>query len=575
MFGKKGWTMLLSVLLAASVLSACNGNNGNGNGNEAAGTKGSGGAATASATTGEGTPPEGDGNPLGKIDPPVTMTSVLGTAGWATFPDGETWDNDNRWTKLYRETLGVNLKWEWLVDSTQYDNKMNVSIASGDIPDLMVVSKKQLNQLVEADMVEDLTEAFDRYAMPYLKEQVGEALAPAQKMATYDGKLMALPQYGGDPRDSLVSLYIRSDWLAKLSLPEPKTIDELVQVAEAFVKQDPDGNGKADTLGLGILSATTGGGSMGGFLNGFHAYPDIWIEDGAGQLMYGSTTPEMKSALGRLQQMYKDGLIDREFGTKDYNRLKEDVVSGKLGIFYGTISESALIAADLVKNDPKASWKAFPLPSIDGTPAKPSVGVSVGGFHVVKKGFSNPEAVVKMMNLFIQKVYGDDKLGTNGDNKNYAWVDNAKYAMHILSPVQGYIKDYNYALVRDALAAKDPSGLNESLKETYDLVSGTDGSDPEKWQQWWIHQPAVSPFEVRDQYQQKPDGVVIDKYFGGSTKTADEKMSTLGTMQNETFVKIIMNAAPIGDFDSYVANWKKLGGEKITQEVNEWYAKNR
>ncbi len=570
MLGKKGWSALLAVMLTATVLGACS-DNGKDNGGTSANTP------TPSATTtdsGEASP-AGDADPFGKIDPPVTMTSVLATAGWATFPDGETWDNDNRWTKLYRETLGVNLKWNWMVDSTQYDNKMNVTIASGDIPDLMLVSKKQLNQLVEADMVEDLTDVFDRYAMPYLKEQVAEALAPAQKMATYDGRLMAIPQYGGDPRDSLLTLYVRSDWLQKLNLPEPKTIDELVQVADAFVKQDPDGNGKLDTLGLGILSATMGGGSMGGFLNGFHAYPDIWIEDGSGQLAYGSIAPQMKDALAKLQQMYKDGLIDREFGTKDYNRLKEDVVSGKLGIFYGTISESALIAADLIKNDPNASWIALPLPSIDGTPAKPSVGVSVGGFHVVKKGFSNPEAAVKMMNLFVRKVYGDDELGTNGDNKQYAWVDNAKYAMHVLSPIQGYIKDYNYRLVRDALASGDPSALNESLKDTYDLVKGTDGSDPEKWQQWWIHQPAVSPFEVRDRYQLQPDGVVIDKYFGGSTKTADEKMSTLGKMQNETFVKIVMNAAPIDDFDSFVTNWKKLGGDQITQEVNEWYASNK
>ncbi|QTH41814.1 extracellular solute-binding protein [Cohnella sp. LGH] len=570
MLGKKGWSALLAVMLTATVLGACS-DNGKDNGGTPANTP------TPSATTtdsGEASP-AGDADPFGKIDPPVTMTSVLATAGWATFPDGETWDNDNRWTKLYRETLGVNLKWNWMVDSTQYDNKMNVTIASGDIPDLMLVSKKQLNQLVEADMVEDLTDVFDRYAMPYLKEQVAEALAPAQKMATYDGRLMAIPQYGGDPRDSLLTLYVRSDWLQKLNLPEPKTIDELVQVADAFVKQDPDGNGKPDTLGLGILSATMGGGSMGGFLNGFHAYPDIWIEDGSGRLAYGSIAPQMKDALAKLQQMYKDGLIDREFGTKDYNRLKEDVVSGKLGIFYGTISESALIAADLIKNDPNASWIALPLPSIDGTPAKPSVGVSVGGFHVVKKGFSNPEAAVKMMNLFVRKVYGDDELGTNGDNKQYAWVDNAKYAMHVLSPIQGYIKDYNYRLVRDALASGDPSALNESLKDTYDLVKGTDGSDPEKWQQWWIHQSAVSPFEVRDRYQLQPDGVVIDKYFGGSTKTADEKMSTLGKMQNETFVKIVMNAAPIDDFDSFVTNWKKLGGDQITQEVNEWYASNK
>lgn len=573
MIGSRKWAAMLAFALAATSLAACSGNN-----NDNANTGGSASTGTTASATTEGsqsTEAVADSNPFGKYEPAINITSVMPTAGWATFPEGETWDNDNRWMKLIREALGINVKWNWLVDSSQYDNKMNVSIASGDIPDLMVVSKKQLNQLVEADMVEDLTAAFDQYAMPYLKKQVGDGLAAAQQMAMYDGKLMALPQYGGDPRDSLVTLYLRSDWLNKLGLQPPKTIDELVQVADAFVKRDPDGNGKADTLGLGILSATQGGGSMGGFLNGYGAYADIWVDDGTGNLAYGSTMPEMKSALGRLQQMYKDGLIDREFGTKDYNRLKEDVVSGKLGIFYGTISESALIAADLIKKDPSASWIAVDLPSLDGTPAKPSVGVQVGGFYVVKKGYKNPEAAVKLMNLFIQKVYGEDELGTNGDNQNYAWVDNAKYAMHILSPVTGYVKDYNYRLVRDALAANDPSGLNESLKKTYDLVQSTDGSDPEKWQQWWIHQPAVSPFEVRDRYQLNPNGVVIDNYFGGSTQTMDEKMSTLATMQNETFVKIIMNSASLDEFDSFVSNWKKLGGEKITQEVNEWFAANR
>lgn len=571
MFQKTGKAGLLAILLAGSVLSACSNSN-DGNDGKAASPIAS-PTASPSASSAPETAAEGD--PFGKFDPPIAMTSVMGTAGWATFPEGETWDNDNRWMKLIRETLGINIKWNWLVDSTQYDNKINVSIASDDLPDLMLVSKKQLNQLVDADMVEDLTQAYDTYAMPYLKQQVSEALGAAQQMATYDGKLMALPMYNGDPRDALVSLYIRSDWLDKLGLPDPKSIDDLVNVADAFVNRDPDGNGKPDTLGLGILSATMGGGSMGGFLNGYNAYPDIWVDDGSGQLSFGSTAPEMKTALGKLQDMYKSGLIDREFGTKDYNRLKEDVVSGKLGMFYGTVSESALIAADLIKKDPKAAWKALPLPSIDGTPAKPSVGVSVGGFYVVKKGFEHPEAAVKLMNLFIQKVYGEDEYGKNGDNKNYAWVDNAKYAMHILSPVTGYVKDYNYRLVRDALKANDPSQLNESLKQTYELVKSTDGSDPEKWQQWWIHQPAVSPFEVRDQYQLQPDGVVVDKYFGGSTKTMDEKMSTLSTMQNELFVKIIMNGAKVDEFDNYVANWKKLGGEKIMQEVNEWYAANK
>ncbi len=35
-------------------------------------------------------------------------------------------------------------------------------------------------------------------------------------------------------------MWIRQDWLDNLGLEAPRTWDELVAVAEAFVKEDPD-----------------------------------------------------------------------------------------------------------------------------------------------------------------------------------------------------------------------------------------------------------------------------------------------------------------------------------------------
>ncbi|MGG3280993.1 hypothetical protein [Paenibacillus solani] len=43
-------------------------------------------------------------------------------------------------------------------------------------------------------------------------------------------------------------------------------------------------------------------------------------------------------------------------------------------------------------------------------------------------------------------------------------------------------------------------------------------------------------------------------------------------MLKETFTKIIRGAASVDEFDQFVLNWKNLGGDQITQEVNEWYA---
>ena len=52
-------------------------------------------------------------------------------------------------------------------------------------------------------------------------------------------------------QESLVEpAFIRKDWLDKLGLEQPKTIDDFYNVLKAFKEQDPDGNGANDTYGM-------------------------------------------------------------------------------------------------------------------------------------------------------------------------------------------------------------------------------------------------------------------------------------------------------------------------------------
>lgn len=50
-----------------------------------------------------------------------------------------------------------------------------------------------------------------------------------------------------------------------------------------------------------------------------------------------------------------------------------------------------------------------------------------------------------------------------------------------------------------------------------------------------------------------------------------ERQATLNKLTEETYIKIVMGETPISAFDEYVDTWLKLGGEEMTQEVNEWY----
>lgn len=48
-------------------------------------------------------------------------------------------------------------------------------------------------------------------------------------------------------------------------------------------------------------------------------------------------------------------------------------------------------------------------------------------------------------------------------------------------------------------------------------------------------------------------------------------LSSLDKLQAETYVNIIMGTQSADSFDEFVTNWKSLGGDQITEEVNEWY----
>lgn len=107
------------------------------------------------------------------------------------------------------------------------------------LPDLALVDYASLGPLAENGFCEPLDGYLDGLRDP-------AALHPhLRRMLSYGGRIAGLPT-AGHP----LALYIRQDWLAKLNLEPPANWEEFYQVAEAFTKKDPDGNGKPDTHGL-------------------------------------------------------------------------------------------------------------------------------------------------------------------------------------------------------------------------------------------------------------------------------------------------------------------------------------
>ncbi|WP_391574431.1 extracellular solute-binding protein [Cohnella sp.] len=549
MKGKHKKIGLLMLACSLAFVSACNSNNSN-SGSSAPSSASNSGESPSAQASGAGSETV---DPLGKYAEPVTMT--IGKAvppDDKTLPEGDTVEN-NQFTRYFEEKLNLKFKAAWIAaQGDAYDQKLALSISSNDLPDAMVVSEKELKTMVKAGQLEDLTTVYEQYATPYLKQMYDATNGKAFKNATFDGKLMALPNLNVD-EDPIKLLWVRQDWLDKLGLKPPQTVDELAAIAKAFIEQDPDGNGKPDTFGLLGDSDNT----FGPLYSAYQAYPGMWLKDADGKVVYGTTTPQMKEALGKLSEMYAQGLLDKEYAIR--KDTWELINGGRAGMFLFGGWSTGWGLYDSFKNDPKAVWKAYALPLDGSGQYNATLGPVSSLYFVVKKGYSNPEALVKYLNLY-----------ANVENDAEAMAKlingvNAAYFPLRATFVEPNIVTNRLKAVKEALDGKiQPDQLRLDQKDVYDKVAANN-ADPGKDPGSWMYSTS---YMVGGGALESPMNKVLGVFYS-QTKSMELKWPALKKMEAEMITQIIMGRESLDAFDSFVAEWKKSGGDQITREIEE------
>jgi len=503
-------------------------------------------------------------DPFGKYDPPIEVSVVSSTGTNVLFADGES-INDNIMTRTYKDILGIQFVNKWVSDASQTVEKMNLSINTNNLPDISKVDLNQLHRMIKQDQLADLTEVYEKYASPLLRKAMEYGGGEGFEAASLNGKIFGMP-VPVDYYENVAIMYIRQDWLDKLKLQAPKTIDELVNVANAFAQQDPDGNGKPDTYGIALDNAL--GMGFDGISAAFKAYKGLWIKDSSGKLAYGSVQPEMKDALAKLQELYKTKAIDPEFGAKDWGKTADDIGAGKGGIYFGAFWQPLYPLSTTMTHTPDSDWKAYPIPvGADGT-VVPKRATNVYNWMVARKDMEHPEALVKSMNLWAEM-----------------WIEGGKYNDLFYKEIQGsekykgkeihqYAKPYffddpgkNMVIGKQFKAAME--------KDDGSLVTHPDGQW--KWEAYKNNEPNGWAFmkylsESESVLEQYGENYVHQAFLGAPTDTMVKRLANLNKIESETFTKIIMGNAGIDEFDKFVKQWNQLGGENITEEVNAWAA---
>lgn len=480
---------------------------------------------------------------------------------------------DNIWFNDYRDVLGVDVQYEWTAPSAQYNEKMNAQIAANDLPDFMVVNSTQLKQLVDYGMAYDLTDLFAERASDFTNQMMELDNYVSLSQATFDGKLYALPNVAGN-RDHANFWWIRKDWLDNLGMEIPTTLDELVEVMYAFAQKDPDGNGENDTYGMALTKDIIGGNlGVAALAEGMGAYLDGWLETDEGKV-YGSIQPEVKPMLELLAKLYADGVIDREFIVKDGSKVNEEILAGKFGLFSGQHYHAFFPLAEAKNVDPDADWIAISIVSDDGSKPKTMLNGSAGEFVVVNADCEHPEKVIDLYNYYYQKdcaLSPDYELRYHGviaSNPDdtvitewYAWA-----AVQTFYPMQNM---YIHIGVEKHYLDNDDSEMDNGwVSENVYNIDKFNSGDLGYYSTAIWSGPGDYTGEGRIHWYDQNDMFLINAYIGANTDSMTMYNATLDQMRLEMFTSIITGDASVDTFDNYVEQWKALGGDAITAEVN-------
>lgn len=542
------------------------------------GCSGAEGSTNESSTTASTEDPawqEASTTPFGKYPEEVKYTlgktSVSYSALSGTEYEGDN-DSNNAWTRYFKEKLNVqNENLFEANDGDDYNQKVSMAIVSGEIPDIMTVGDfDTLQQLYENDLIADLTEAYKNCASDKIKEIYDSYSGRCLETATFDGKLMALPTTEISHGPGI--LWLRKDWMDKLGLSEPKTLADMENIIKEFVEKDPGGNGAGKTVGLVVDTEIAGTSGAPYQLNNifalYGAYPKQWLDNGSGGAVYGSVQPEMKPALEKLAQMYKDNLIDKQLAVRTSDDRKALLTGGQSGSFLDNWWGSWTVADSLTLN-PEAEWVPYVCPQDENGTVSMFSGKPNSGYTVVRKGFEHPELLFKMASAQYDLYRYQETDAKELNDYQRLNVSGSPLAINI---------DYYDAFTRssmrisDALDKSNRDGLNaldgnsyDSYKQYLDAVAAGGTVEAAAWAGYASNitcSKLVSSSSIKE----------INPVFFGTTAAMPLKWPTLQKMELEMYLKVITGEESIDAFDSYVESWKKTGGDEITAEVNEMIA---
>ncbi|MGN7310951.1 sugar ABC transporter [Alkalicoccobacillus gibsonii] len=507
-----------------------------------------------------------------KFEEPVNLSLIKHVTGDILFKDGET-IHDNVHTKWAKDTFNIDLDYLWTTSGPDdtFDTKLQLSLsANEELPSIISIRSSITQDLIDSGRVMEVGEIFDKYASESWKSAIEDDPNSWDAFTRETGRY-AIPILDFKMNNDVV-LYIRQDWLDKLGLDGPETMDDIEEVMDAFVNEDPSGTGET-TYGF----ATGFGNNFNTWMStsewvfgAYGAMPNQWNQAEDGSLVYGSVQPEMKQGLERMKEWMDKGYIHPESGLWDERKAVELFTSGRAGIIAGPHWMPDWPLSELLQNVDDAEYVPYEIPTgPDGLAGRSSGVQSSNGAIMINANATEEE----IQAFFVYQNYLFDHYANPEEGSEFEY---------------GFAEGYDYFIEGDEVSYRNiddgsPMIVPDKYTITFDgaripslyintLADFSRGKEPETPYEKKLN--LVFPEGAWDAARIVVDGQdkqILSMFTGPPTPTMLSKSETINRMLSESYTKMVYGELDINEFDSIVEKWKTQGGDEITSEVNEWY----